>query len=805
MTTWPRTWSACWIWLDEPDSALDSVVFLRRVIDLASVPARAPCRVTADGRYQLFVNGTRIGRGPVRGEPTHLRWDEYDVAPYLVSGANAVAVLARNYGRATQGFKPPLPVGQLGRGGVLLEAQLGGQLLVTDSGWRASLAPYERRPVSAWTGNPAAEVLDGARLPNGWTEPGYDDRGWQPAQVLTPQGLGINERSTPTDPFAMLDAADIGQLEEHLLTPLQVVARGGTHGADLDPDPLQDFQADPSGSVRPEAWAACPLVAGEWVTVDFGRLSNSHPTLLLDADAGSVVDLAVGEDLDVTGHPVAAPRNWTMRYTAGGRESEQVEALEAVGFRWLQVTIRSGVVRSLDVRALFRHYPRPASASFTCDDEDLNGLWTMGGATLDACSTDAFIDCPGREQRAWVGDAYVETLVSLACNPDTGLVRHNAELLWQGVRADGLRPMVAGADLTDHVSTIPDFSLHWVRSIARIYEHLGDVDGVERLWGRVLDCLQWFEWHRAPDGLLRDLTGWIWIDWAQTERARNTAAADALYAMALEDAAMLAEALDEHGSARRFRERLAMTRAAFETYWDEQRGVYVDAADGMTKRGRRVSQQTNALAILAGAAPRHRWGGMLDYVLDAARLVHTRHPGDGSPIEQSLRYQWMPAQEYGGGKLLDEASQVVLAQPFFAHFLHQALAAAGRHDDLLASIRRWQKLAQRGNGVFEEYWDHVPGYGSRCHAWSATPTYDLTTHVLGVRRIGVAWSEVLIEPRFGPLTRLAGTVPTPNGAILLELNRATGGWIELPAGVSGSVRRGGTELVLRAGRNPVRW
>lgn len=819
MSDWQRTWRARWIWVTEPEvrhatvfqldptrRPPDTVVYLRRSVELAEVPACVPCRVTADGRYQLFVNGTRVGRGPLRGEPTHLRWDEHDLAAHLVPGTNVLALVARNDGQATQYSKPPKPVGQLGFGGVLLEAQVGAELVVTDEAWRARLAPYVRKPAGAWAGAPAVEVLDGSQVPLGWTEPGFDDSGWAPAAVLTPSGLGIHEGSTPTDPFGMLDVAEIGQLEEELLSPARVVARGLLHDGPLHEEPLEDFLADPAGTAVSSPWSGpVPVEAGCWVTVDLGRLTNSHPVLALDAEPGTVIDLAVGEDLSADGHPVVAPRRWTMRYTAAGHPGEQVEALEPVGFRWLQVSVRSGTLRSVEPRALFRHYPRPDGAFFACDDPDLERLWEIGAQTLDACSTDAFLDCPGREQRAWMGDAYVETLVSLACNSDTGLVHRNAHLLWQAVRSDGLRPMVGGGDFTDHVSTIPDFSLHWVRTVARAYEHDGDLSAVEGLWARVLDALQWFEWHRAPDGLLRDLTGWVFVDWAQTERDRNTAAIDALYALALEDAALLADALEESGSARRLRARAAATRAAFETYWDGERGVYVDAADGSGRRRRRVSQHTNVLALLSRAAPRERWDTMLDYVLEEERHVMTRHPGDGGPPEERLHYHYVPARELGGGALLDEGSQVVLAQPFFCHFLHQALAQAGRTDDLLRSLQRWQALADRGNGVFEEYWDHVPGHGSRCHAWSATPTYDLVTHVLGVRRTGPAWSSAAIEPWFGELTRLEGAVPTPHGLIRVELRKAEGGWVDLPSGISGVLRWQGTDHPLTEGKNPVSW
>ncbi len=48
---------------------------LRRTFELAGRPERAPVKVTADGRYILFVNGRTVGRGPVRCNPQYQRYD----------------------------------------------------------------------------------------------------------------------------------------------------------------------------------------------------------------------------------------------------------------------------------------------------------------------------------------------------------------------------------------------------------------------------------------------------------------------------------------------------------------------------------------------------------------------------------------------------------------------------------------------------------------------------------------------------------------------------------------------------------
>jgi hypothetical protein len=333
-----------------------------------------------------------------------------------------------------------------------------------------------------------------------------------------------------------------------------------------------------------------------------------------------------------------------------------------------------------------------------------------------------------------------------------------------------------------------------------LWEHLADGELVERLMPAVLRALDAFERQRGDDGLLTDVTGWVFVDWAQTERGRNTAALDALYALALDDAATLSDALGDHGTAGRLRARADQTRKSFEHYWDAERGVYVDAADAAGPR-RRVSQQTNSLAILSGA-PEDRWPAILGYVMDERRLVFTKHPGDGAP--ERHRYQWMPPQEWGTGRPLDEETEVVLAQPFFCHFLHQALAAAGEHGALRSSIRRWQRLVDRGNGVFEEYWDHVPGEGSRCHAWSATPTYDLTAHVLGVRAAAPGWTDIAVRPCLGDLEWVEGGVPTPKGLVRLRLASDGSGFVELPPGVSGELLLADASLSLRSGRQEIR-
>ena len=53
--------------------------------------------VTADNRYQLYVNGERISVGPARGDLNHWRYETVDLAPHLKAGKNVLAAVVWNY------------------------------------------------------------------------------------------------------------------------------------------------------------------------------------------------------------------------------------------------------------------------------------------------------------------------------------------------------------------------------------------------------------------------------------------------------------------------------------------------------------------------------------------------------------------------------------------------------------------------------------------------------------------------------------------------------------------------------------
>jgi alpha-L-rhamnosidase len=800
MSDWPMSWNALWIWAPAPPHAASPVApasipppethnrfcYLRHAFDLASVPAAAPARVTADSRFVLYLNGYEVARGPARSIPARLAFSALDLAPHLRTGRNTIAALVRFYGAPVPWWIPAPANWQLGFGSFLFEApELG---VFSDGSWKALAAPYRAEVASPRAlGQPPLEILDGARVPSGWTSVDFDDRAWPAAAELAAATLAANRTRPPLEPFTAPEFDDIAPLTA-IPVELTEVARRAV-ATSLAGDPREAYPPSdhpPGGADTMITYAA----AGETLATPWVRVRGP---------AGAIVDLYAGEYQRSDGSAKTAPREYAMRYLLSGRGEERVEAFEAVGFQYLTAVARGGAEITA-AGATERRYPHGDAARFECDDLRLSKIWRVGVRTLELCSTDAFIDCPGREQRAWLGDSYLHTLLTLVGSTDWRLIRRHLRICAQSRRADGLLAMVAAGDLAISSTTIPDYSLHWVRALARYFEYSGDAALARELLPAAGEVLDSFERYRAPDGIIRAMPGWIFIDWAMTDRAEVVGALDALYAAALDDFAALAEAAaGDARAAANARARAQLTRRAFELLWDGAAGVYLDAADAHGPR-RRVSQQTNVAAIVGGCAPRERWARMLDYVLDQSRVVVTPTISDDPGAYFAQR---MNPADYGA---FDPERSVVAAQPFFSHFVHDALVRAGRRAQIAERCIKWWPQIERGDSTFEEYWSARPGTGSRCHAWSATPTYDLTTHVLGVHPLKPGYAEAEIAPTFGSLTHLEGAVPTPHGLIEVELDRRRGGEVTIPPGVSARVRFDDAPLAgarLGAGRHRI--
>lgn len=147
------------VWIEDGELRRNQVVRFERRFALEHKPAACPLALFADTRYRLRVNGVFIATGPARFVTSHPEYDSHDLAPYLVTGENCIAVEVNFYGTSSYQTMPDGRPGFAAAGGT---AEVD---LATPGAWRAfrTTAWREDAPKFSFAQGPV-EICDTRKL-----------------------------------------------------------------------------------------------------------------------------------------------------------------------------------------------------------------------------------------------------------------------------------------------------------------------------------------------------------------------------------------------------------------------------------------------------------------------------------------------------------------------------------------------------------------------------------------------------------------------------------------------------------------
>ncbi|MBN1436953.1 MAG: family 78 glycoside hydrolase catalytic domain [Sedimentisphaerales bacterium] len=214
---------ARWVWSADAGKVRNNYVCFRRGFDIEGDLTAAVLRLTADSRYQVYVNGQWLGHGPVRSWLSPWSVDEYDLGAVLRPGYNVIAVLVQHIGVGTFQYLHS-GAGLLGQ--LEYKDGAGDHCLVTDGGWKCRVHDGFVWPVPRISVQQDWEEQFDARgdlsgLP-GWENLAFDDGGWASAVEVGKAGEGDHDK---------FELRDIPMLTREVVEPERLLAVEGVRPA----------------------------------------------------------------------------------------------------------------------------------------------------------------------------------------------------------------------------------------------------------------------------------------------------------------------------------------------------------------------------------------------------------------------------------------------------------------------------------------------------------------------------------------------------------------------------------------------
>ncbi len=736
-----HTWQAQWI-THPTESTLDYGVFnFRRKFSLDVLPKSYIVYVSADNRYRLFVNGTQVSFGPAAGDISNYRFETIDIARYLKVGENIVAAEVVNFGEFRRGAQQTFMTA------FILQSDKENSVLINtgDKKWKVSkndaynYIPFNSDSLRGYYAAGPGDIVDLKHYPWGWETLDFDDSDWvtpRLAMVEFAVGRGFLYGSTwylvpRTIPFM---ESTQKRFDKIVRTSNCTVNKAFIEG---------------------EAKVTVPPQTKASILIDNKVHTVGYPELILSGGNGSKIKITYSEalvfnnaytDEFVNGNMVVKDvkgnRNETdgkkifgvydILYPDGGKE-RLFRPLWMRTFRFIQIDVetKDDELTLEDFKYEFSAYPFEEKASFKSDDPFLSKIWEVAWRTVRNGAGEMFQDSPYYEQLQYIGDTRLESLISIYVSGDDRLMRKAIKLFDDSRMPNGLTQSRYPSYINQ---VIPTYSLLWISMLYDYYMYRDDPKYIEQFIPGMRNVLEWFERKIDSTGMPTNLSWWNFTDWVKEFQNGIPPGADDGYSAnvslqlvyALDHAVTLFKYFDWQYEVKKYSELSEkIKKAVYNNCYDDKKGMFAE-----TPNKEMFTQHTNIFAILTDAVDSVYQKKLMEKILYANDVVHT--------------------------------------SIYFKYYLFRALQKVGMGDKYFEQLTPWKNMIGQGLTTFAET-DINPR--SDCHAWSATPCFDLLHLVAGIYPAKPGFGEINIEPNFGILTQIKAEMPHPKGMIRMELNK----------------------------------
>jgi alpha-L-rhamnosidase len=543
----------------------------------------AELRIVGLGQFEAHLNGRNVtdailtpGWSDYR---KHVLYDTYDVTQLLHQGENGLGVMLGNgmYNVIETKGRYTKFAGSVGAPKLIACLRLRyndgrEQYVVSDSSWRWHAGPI------VFTSIYGGEDYDARMEEPGWDNPGFSDKNWNSAQVVTGPG---------------------GSLVPETIPPIKAFER-------YEPVAVTHPRAD--------------------VTVyDLGQNFSGWPEITVTGERGAKVKMVAGELLDAKGDVTQRSANMypnsenSFTYVLrGGSHEVWHPRFSYTGFRYVRVET-SGVVNVDRLSGRFVHDDVRVDGNFMSSDELLNKIHRLIDRAMLSNMVSVLTDCPHREKLGWLEQTHLAGTALMDNYDLQALYAKLADDLDDAQQPDGLVPGIAPEFVVFEggFRDSPEWGSAIVLSTWEAYQAYGDVTPLRHHY----DAMQRYAAYlhgKLTNGLLEyGLGDWFDIGPGEPGESKLTSkglTATATYYELLTDLEKIAALLGKERDAERYRAEAASLKQTFnEHFFHPDRNSYDTG-----------SQTANAMPLVVGLVPEDRRAAVLDNVVADVRK-HQNH------------------------------------------------------------------------------------------------------------------------------------------------------------------------------------
>jgi hypothetical protein len=765
------------IWVNN-DKVIDQYVEFRREFYLDDLHENAELKISVDTNFSAYINGQFVGTGQYSDFPKNKTFSRIDIVDKLIPGKNVLCVLVHYCGQNHFSYIP-------GQAGLWFILTIADNIFYSDKKTLARISPsYTQNKQIRISSQMGFTFEYNAFLNDDWTTLNYsmsDD--WESAipisNIMLPEERPLPSLSLKNR--TVLNIIAQGVLKRNTANPNATVAEL------MQTDFLssrRDTELFDSNGVFLYNDLKPANADGFYVVVDMKREECGFINLELEANPGTIIDIAVGEHLaDLRVRASTGGRNFASRYISTGGKQNFTHFINRYSGRYIQLhftNISSNII--LHYAGLIpAEYPLDMRGEFSCSDSLFNKIYDVSCRTLHLCMHEHYEDTPWREQALYANDSRNQALTGYYAFGEYDMPRVSFDMLSKTFKDDGYQELCAPMQFD---FTIPSFTMVWFLATRDYILFSGDISAAQKQLSQIIRMMD-IHLKTLVNDLLPSPKGksyWHFYDWADGLSGHNLsrkeggglkgqrfdAPLNLFFVMALQAIVEISEICNDKTSMTRYKQQANRTAYAINNkFWVESKKLY-QTYIGEQAINNHFAELTQALAILANITEKHNI-----HILQKKLLLHNNNLV-ATTLSQSL-------------------------------YKFEAILSTGEKfaRDVFEKINNdWGDMLYNGATSF---WETLKGQadfayaGSLCHGWSAIPAYFFQKYLLGVKPLTPAFKTFQVTPLLSVVESASGVVPTPYGKIKIS-------WRQIGNKYEGKITHPeGIELVLSKENININW